>query len=128
TVASVLAVGAMVGLPPTLGFVAKEGALTALLHEAMGGAVWGWVALVGMILGSILTTAYGVRFVWGAFASKKDAEGKPLPATEWPDPPIWFISAPAILATLSLLGGLAAPLLDPALQLFAATAPAASPG
>ncbi|PZQ89580.1 MAG: Na+/H+ antiporter subunit A [Leifsonia xyli] len=127
-VASVVAIAAMVGLPPTLGFVAKEGALSGLLAEALAGSPWGWVALLGIVLGSVLTTAYGIRFVWGAFATKRDADGTPVARTVWPDPPIWFIGAPALLALLALVGGLLAPLLDGVLQLYAATAPPATPG
>ena len=41
---SIIAVASMVGVIPTIGFVAKEGLLTAFLHEAEGGAVWGIVA------------------------------------------------------------------------------------
>ena len=39
--------------------------------------MWGLVALVGIALGSALTMAYGIRFIWGAFATKKDADGRP---------------------------------------------------
>ena len=42
---SMIAVASMVGIIPTIGFVAKEGVLTALLHEAAGGSAWGIVAL-----------------------------------------------------------------------------------
>ncbi len=127
-VTSAVAVAAMVGLPPTLGFAAKEAALTAFVDEATHGSVWGWVALVGLVLGSILTTAYGIRFVWGAFASKRDADGARIEATEWPDPPVWFIAAPLVLAALALLGGLALPLVDDALQVYAAVLPEATAG
>jgi multicomponent Na+:H+ antiporter subunit A len=64
---SFIAVASMVGIIPTVGFVAKEGALTALLHEAAGGEAWGIVALAGVVLGSVLTAAYGIRFLWGGF-------------------------------------------------------------
>jgi len=48
---SVIAVASMVGFIPTIGFVAKEGILASFLHEAAGGAAWGIVGLVGIILG-----------------------------------------------------------------------------
>ncbi|WP_166866586.1 Na+/H+ antiporter subunit A [Salinibacterium sp. ZJ70] len=127
-VVSIVAVASMIGLPPTLGFAAKEGALTAFLYEATQGSVWGWVALVGLVIGSVLTTAYGIRFVWGAFATKRAATGEKLPATEWPDPPVWFIGAPGVLAVLSLAAGVVTPLVDRALQVYAASAPEATPG
>jgi multicomponent Na+:H+ antiporter subunit A len=127
-VAAVVAIAGMVGVPPTLGFAAKEGALTAFLDEASAGSGWGWVALAGIVLGSVLTTAYGIRFVWGAFGTKKHADGTPRARTEWPDPPIWFLAAPVGLAALALLGGPFAGALDVPLQRYAATLPGATPG
>ncbi len=126
--ASIIAVASMVGIAPTIGFVAKEGALTALLQEAVGGEIWGMVALVGIVVGSALTAAYGIRFIWGAFWTKKDAAGLARARTEWPDPPIGFLASPVILAGLSLVAGFAAPLVDRALAPYADTAPPSSPG
>lgn len=136
--ASIVAVCAMAGVIPTVGFVAKEGALTALLHEAAAGQGWGIVALLGMTVGSVLTAAYGIRFVWGAFWTKRATPGRAprqwqrggtaLAPTEWPTPPPGFIGAPVLLSALTLIVGVAAPLLDVALQPYAATAPEASPG
>jgi multicomponent Na+:H+ antiporter subunit A len=89
--------------------------------------VWGIVALIGIVLGSILTAAYGIRFFWGAFWTKKTA-GVAMPRTEWPDPPIGFLGAPVLLAGLTVVAGLAAPLLDVVIAPYAASAPASSPG
>src|SRR6478735_6612374 len=111
TTFSAVAIASMVGIIPTIGFVAKEGALTAFLDEAIGGSGWGLFALIGVALGSVLTAAYGLRFFWGAFWTKKDAAGRPAPVTEWPDPPIGFLGAPLLLATLTVVAGLATPLL-----------------
>ena len=112
----------MAGIAPTIGFVAKESALTALLDDAIGGSVWGLVALIGVILGSMLTAAYGARFLWGAFWRKRDAQGERVSDTVWPDPPVGFLSAPIILAGVTLAAGLGAPALDIALQGYAVTA------
>ncbi|MGN8553244.1 UNVERIFIED_CONTAM: Na+/H+ antiporter subunit A [Microbacterium sp. SLM126] len=120
---SFIAVASMVGIFPTIGFVAKEGALTALLDEAAAGAPWGIVAFGGVVLGSVLTAAYGIRFLWGAFWTKKDAARRPLPATEWPDPPIGFLAAPVLLSGLTVVAGFAAPALDVALAGYADEAP-----
>lgn len=120
---SIIAVASMVGLPPTLGFVAKEAALTALLHEATGGSPWGIVALVGVVVGSVLTAAYGMRFVWGAFWRKRNVED-----VSWPKPPPGFLASPVVLAALVLAGGIASPLLDPLFARYADTLPAATPG
>lgn len=124
---SIIAVASMVGLPPTVGFVAKEGILTALLREADGGSLWGIVALVGVILGSILTAAYGIRFVWGAFWTKKES-GAASARTEWPDPPIGFLGAPVVLSGLTIVAGLAAPMLDVAFTPYADQSPPATDG
>ena len=125
---SIIAICSMVGVIPTIGFVAKEGALAALLHEAQGGSVWGLVALLGVALGSVLTAAYGIRFVWGAFWTKRDAAGDRMPVTAWPDPPVGFLAAPIVLAGLTLVSGFAAPLLDTAFAGYADAAPAVTPG
>ncbi|BDV29393.1 Na+/H+ antiporter subunit A [Microbacterium terricola] len=125
---SALAVASMAGVIPTLGFVAKEGALTALLHEASGGAAWAIVAVIAVTLGSMLTAAYGIRFVWGAFWTKKDAAGAALPPTAWPDPPFSFFVSPVLLSSLGVIAGFATAPLDAALATYADTAPAASAG
>ncbi|GAA3919176.1 Na+/H+ antiporter subunit A [Microbacterium invictum] len=118
---AILAVASMAGVIPTLGFVAKEAALTSLLEAATQPA--GVLTLIGIVAGSVLTTAYGLRFVWGAFWTKKDAAGAPLKRTEWPDPPMGFLSAPVLLGGLSLATGFVAPQLDTALSGYADTLP-----
>ena len=150
--ASIIAVCSMAGVIPTVGFVAKEGVLGAMLHPADG---WDIVALAGVVAGSVLTAAYGIRFVWGAFWSKKvaasgahsDAVHTPvepsapapqepsapaprqatrqdMPRTEWPVPRVGFALSPVLLAVLSLAAGFAAPWLDSALSGYADTVPA----
>ncbi|MGV8881825.1 MAG: Na+/H+ antiporter subunit A [Rhodoglobus sp.] len=111
-VVTALALASMIGLPPFLGFVAKEGVFTALLTDAVGvdgqtGSLLGWIALVGVALGSILTTAYSVRFFWGAFARKQGVEPLQL-GHKHPD----FLIAPVILAGSGLVLGLIAPIVD----------------
>lgn len=120
--AAFISVASMAGIAPTIGFVAKESTLTALLDDAQGGSPWGLVALIGIVLGSMLTAAYGVRFLWGAFWKKRDEQGQQLPDTAWPDPPVGFLSAPIILAGVTLAAGIGAPALDTALQGYALTA------
>ncbi|MFB8188870.1 Na+/H+ antiporter subunit A [Microbacterium sp. NPDC055988] len=119
--AAFISVASMAGIAPTIGFVAKESTLTALLDDAQGGSPWGLVALIGVALGSMLTAAYGARFLWGAFWKKRDDQGR-LPDTAWPDPPVGFLSAPIILAGVTLAAGIGAPALDTALQGYALTA------
>ncbi|MDQ8041369.1 multisubunit sodium/proton antiporter, MrpA subunit /multisubunit sodium/proton antiporter, MrpB subunit [Cellulosimicrobium aquatile] len=68
-VAGGLATASMIGLPPFAGYVAKEAALESLLHGE--GPVWvDTVVLWSVVVGSMFTVAYGLRFWWGAFASK----------------------------------------------------------
>jgi len=107
-VVATLAAASMAGLPPLIGFVAKEAVFTALLEDAEHGAPLGLVALIGVALGSVLTVAYTARFLWGAFARKPGVE----PA-EFVHEHVDFLISPAILALASLALGIASPLLDP---------------
>lgn len=120
--AAFISVASMAGIAPTIGFVAKESTLTALLDDALAGSVWGLISIIGVALGSMLTAAYGARFLWGAFWTKRDAQRQKLPDTAWPDPPVGFLSAPIILAGVTLAAGIGAPALDVALQGYALTA------
>ncbi|MCK9250551.1 MAG: Na+/H+ antiporter subunit A [Solirubrobacteraceae bacterium] len=70
TFIAVLAAASMAGLPPLAGFAAKESALDAFLH---GDAI-DTVTLVALLVGSALTVAYALRFLWGAFV---DTSGVP---------------------------------------------------
>lgn len=103
TVAAVAA-ASMVGLPPTLGYVGKEAALTALISD---NSIISMVALAGIVLGSVLTVAYAARFLWGAFGRKSDAP--PLEVRrDRPD----ALASPVLLATAGIALGCAAPLVD----------------
>ncbi len=94
--AAALAAASMAGLPPLLGFVGKEAAFEAFLHE---GGARGWSVALGLLAGSVLTVAYSARFLWGAFATKPD-----LPPTEVHAPgplltvPIWLCAAAGLAA------------------------------
>ncbi|WP_447587239.1 Na+/H+ antiporter subunit A [Microbacterium lacticum] len=127
-IASMVAVGSMVGLAPTVGFVAKEAVLASLIEG--GSRPDAVIPLIGIVLGSVLTTAYGLRFIWGAFWTKRDASGEKMPQTPWPDPPMGFIASPVMLSALTLIAGFAAPLLDVAFSGYADTMPmdAGNPG
>ncbi|NGN64545.1 Na+/H+ antiporter subunit A [Streptomyces sp. A7024] len=86
---AVVAGASMAALPPLLGFAAKEAAFAALLD---GGTAERWV-LALTTAGSALTTAYTLRFLWGAFARKPGVEDTRVrragPA---------FLAPPAVLA------------------------------
>lgn len=120
--AAFISVASMSGIAPTIGYVAKESTLTALLDDALGGSLWGLLAVIGVAIGSMLTAAYGARFLWGAFWKKRDDQGRQLPDTGWPDPPVGFLAAPIMLAGVTIAAGIGASMLDVALRGYAVTA------
>lgn len=67
---AVVSAGSMAGLPPLFGFIAKESALEAILHEESLHGMPGHITLVVLVIGSILTMGYSLYFLWGAFATK----------------------------------------------------------
>ncbi|MCD4524796.1 Na+/H+ antiporter subunit A [Nocardioides sp. cx-173] len=109
-VAATAAAASMAGLPPLLGYVAKESVLTALLdvaHDGDGSGLShlsGWLLVSAVVLGSALTAAYSARFVWGAFA-RREVEAAPT-ARAVPAVAPGFVAAPVVLAALSLVLGL----------------------
>ncbi|WP_370520746.1 Na+/H+ antiporter subunit A [Sanguibacter sp. HDW7] len=92
-VAGGLAIASMIGLPPLAGYVAKEAALESLVHDGVPGTE-PWVSAVvlgAVVVGSMLTFAYGLRFWWGAFASKPQCPTpptRPVRAGEEPAPEV----------------------------------------
>ncbi|WP_167140144.1 Na+/H+ antiporter subunit A [Diaminobutyricimonas sp. TR449] len=104
---AILALASMAGLPPLIGFVAKEAVFTSLLDEATAGSALAWLALIGVAAGSILTVAYSLRFLWGAFARKPDVPTVRAARRNMP-----FLVAPAVLAFAGLGFGLAPTAVD----------------
>ncbi len=107
--AGILATASMIGLPPFAGYVAKEAALEAVL---VSGETWvDTLVVVGVALGSALTVAYGLRFVWGAFATKSSVIPDPDAPEEDGEPRPAPVSRPALLlawpALALAVGGLA---------------------
>jgi multicomponent Na+:H+ antiporter subunit A len=117
-VITIVALASMAGVLPTFGFVAKEAVLSALLADAEHGSAWGLVALIGVVVGSVLTTAYSLRFLWGAFARKRD-----VAPVDFVREHIDFLAAPAVLAVLSLALGFAASPVDGVMARYADTLP-----
>jgi multicomponent Na+:H+ antiporter subunit A len=116
---AVAATASMAALPPFLGFVAKEADFTTLADSASLGAAAPFV-LGGVAFGSVFTTIYSLRFIYGAFARK----GRPSPSqrvAEMHHPPITFLLAPAILAAAGLLFGVWPTGLDHVLDGYADT-------
>ncbi|WP_166997724.1 Na+/H+ antiporter subunit A [Paramicrobacterium fandaimingii] len=79
-IVSAIACLSMAGVPPLFGFVAKEAVFTSFIDAGLAGSTWGWVALIGTAVGSVLTVAYTARFFWGAFARREKCEPTPLRA------------------------------------------------
>jgi multicomponent Na+:H+ antiporter subunit A len=148
--AGALATASMIGLPPFAGYVAKEAALEGLLHGH--GPAWvDAVALWSVVVGSMLTTAYSLRFWWGAFSSHKRFAGAPARANEhvdlraprgpvvepeeaFVDParirplPLLLVAPAVVLAVLGLAAGLVPHLGEELLQPYAESYPAGEPG
>ncbi len=119
-----IAVGAtasMAALPPFLGFVAKEADYETLLHSESLGRAAPYV-LACIVIGSVFTTIYSLRFLWGAFARKGRSEPSKRVA-EMHQPPVSFLAPPALLAAAGLLFGLWPSPLDRALNTYADTVP-----
>lgn len=114
---ALVAAGSMAGVPPLLGFVAKESVYEAFVHRAEDGVV-GTLLLAGIVLGSVLTFAYSARFVWGAFGLKRG-----VPRTDFTPVRTSFLLAPAVLAVSSVVFGLWPAPLDAAVQPYASLFP-----
>ncbi|TGD89038.1 Na+/H+ antiporter subunit A [Mycolicibacterium sp. CH28] len=117
------ATASMAALPPFLGFVAKEADFETIAHsESLG--PWAPVVLAGVVIGSVFTTIYSLRFLWGAFA-RKGSRGPTILVANLHRPAAAFLVAPAILAATGLALGLAPGRLDATLDDYAETLPAA---
>ncbi|HLS63106.1 MAG TPA: Na+/H+ antiporter subunit A, partial [Ruania sp.] len=120
TVAGFLATFSMIGLPPFAGYVGKEAALEALIHD---GGTHQSIVLAVIAVGSVLTVGYGLRFLWGAFARKPGVPDTPL------DSEAAGLFVPGILlAVAGLAAGLLPGLGEHLLSGHAATYPAGEAG
>ncbi|HEX6947740.1 MAG TPA: Na+/H+ antiporter subunit A [Acidimicrobiia bacterium] len=119
-----LGVASMIGVAPFAGYVAKEAALEAIIDDQAALAPFGWPILVVFALGSALTIAYGLRFWWGAFATKRNVTA----SLEVVRPPLLLVAPPMAMAlagiATALLPGLGETLLRP----HARTYPLGEPG
>ena len=113
---------AAAGVPPLNGFVSKELALEATAQGAASWPPWLWPLVV--VAGSVLTTAYCLRFALGAFFGPEPAA---YPHHAHPHEPTAGLRLPVdVLIALCIAGGivpmlLAGPLLDAAAGAVAGT-------
>ncbi|MGK5519704.1 Na+/H+ antiporter subunit A [Micromonospora sp. URMC 107] len=103
---TVLAAASMAGLPPLVGFVAKEAVLAAFTDRPAVVAV--------LVAGTALTVAYSARLVWGAFATRPGVAPTVLGRVPAP-----MLAPPAVLAAVGLVAGPAAGILDGLLRPYA---------
>lgn len=103
-----VAVASMMGIPPLLGYVAKEAALDGFYHAH------DWVVLVVFALGAVLTVGYGLRFWMGAFGKYGD-----LPDTEIKRRSALIQFSPVVLAIGTALLGLMPGVVEQALSAHA---------
>ncbi|MGV0644401.1 Na+/H+ antiporter subunit A [Mycolicibacterium sp. XJ2546] len=118
---AVLATASMAGLPPFFGFVAKEADFETVLHSPSLGAASPFV-LAGIVLGSVFTVIYSLRFLFGAFGRKGQSKPSKLVA-EMHRPAVSFQLPPAILAVAGLTLGLWPSRIDDVLDDYADTVP-----
>jgi multicomponent Na+:H+ antiporter subunit A len=107
-VVAVVSAASMAGIPPVAGFIAKEADYEAFVH----GDAADRTILAGIVVGSILTMAYSLRFVWALVRPAGDraalpAGGRAAEARAPAPPPSWLLVAPAaILAFVTVEIGL----------------------
>ncbi len=106
---SVVSAASMAGIPLTLGFIAKEAGYEALVES---GSARGALVLAVVVGASMLTFAYSTRFVLGTLFGVHDAAPQER-ADELARPARGFLAAPLVLATFTLVAGVAPFLLDP---------------
>ena len=116
-------VASMAGLPPLLGFVSKEAIYEALLHA--GSSPADTFVVAGVVAGSALTFAYGARFLWGAFATKREPSHRERFGPDVPAPRWQFVAPAVALAVLTVVFGLAPALASPLVEEAASSLDAA---
>ncbi len=93
-----LGTASMAGLPPLLGFISKEALLAATL-DIPGAPAWSWAVFLLTAASAVLTIAYSIRIVFGAFVDGPDQDRE----VERTDPWLLGFAALPILATALLV-------------------------
>ncbi|NLU83139.1 Na+/H+ antiporter subunit A [Rhodococcus sp. HNM0569] len=117
-----LAAASMAGLPPMIGFVGKEGALDAVLHNDVLADPAGAATVVVLVMGLTLTFAYALRFMVGTFGRKKvDQPSAAVAGMHKPGP--LFLFAPVVLSVAGVVAGIWSPSFEKLLTPFSQTVP-----
>jgi multicomponent Na+:H+ antiporter subunit A len=103
---AIIAAASMAGIPPLLGFVTKEAALEGLVLFANP-----WIT-AGVVVGSALTVAYGLRFIFSGFTTKAEEDVTDPVGPDAPSPSGSFLFAPVVLVTVTVAAGLVPGLVD----------------
>nr|WP_120491728.1 Na+/H+ antiporter subunit A [Corynebacterium lactis] len=116
---SVLAAASMAGVPPLFGFVAKEAALDAVLTAQPLHGMPAVFTTAGLAVGSILTVAYSLYLLHGAFATKPKTHvcggGTSEAVAGMHGPSVALIGPAWVLAVAGVLSGLLPQVLDRAI-------------
>ena len=95
----------MAGLPFTFGFIGKETAFASVWDTGALTPLEAHTVDIVLLLGSVITCAYTLRFLWGAFGRK--VRHTPSPAVAKMHPPTWaFYLSPVVLAIAGVASGL----------------------
>lgn len=130
-VVAALAVASMLGLPPFLGWIAKESMYDAIVAWPLP-AAWANGALLAVVLcGAAVTVTYGLQFYWGAFATRRirpDLVERLVRTGPSSRDSRMILLAPAVLALLGLIGGLVSGWLNDGLSPYVHLLPAGTSG
>jgi multicomponent Na+:H+ antiporter subunit A len=101
--AALIAAASMAGIPPTLGFVSKEGMLEAFTESPLVPS-WEIVLLVAAGLGAVATFMYSAKYLIGGFIDTGSAvdTADVVPADKVKEAPVSFWLPAAIPGVLSL--------------------------
>ena len=103
-VMAVVGAASMAGLPPLLGFVAKEKALDTFLEY--GDFTGAATVVVVIVAGSILTFAYSARYVLGVLGAYGDEHTEASSRSAHAAPPV-FVAPAVVLTAVTVVVGLA---------------------
>ncbi len=108
-VAAVIGAASMAGLPPLLGFIAKEKALDTYLED--GDFTGALAVLVVIVVASMLTFAYSARYVLGVLGRSGQPD-RPVVSTEAAAPAAVFVVPALVLTAFTLVAGVAPVVID----------------